>query len=134
MDITKSNQNQWWIDFYEHAWKTRAKKIEELIESGEVDPLRVVEKMLRWNSDKELWVDDDGNVSFKDESDQQTTGLLPTGKPAFRRVVMPYGPVDFPYYNKPFDLILDYLESHSFDAVVELGSGIARNLIEIFSR
>lgn len=129
--------------------------MESIINSGETNPLRVINKFSSvsrfsvehmpggagsefiFEKDKHYRNDDIINVIDKGEKhsiDIQSTSLLPTGMAVDRiinhknqeQIASSYTSCNHP------EFIADYCRERDFDAIIELGSGYSQNLIKIF--
>ncbi|MBF0104356.1 MAG: hypothetical protein HQM16_03405 [Deltaproteobacteria bacterium] len=140
--------------FYEHAWALRLEFLNKTIQEGEKHPLRLISKLNSHENYHILSVDPETNQArylpkFGDISanrevvnvikngtkiDIKSVAFLPTKVPVFRTKPVLGTYYDLPsYFNENVAAFLaDYLHDKQFDAVVELGSGYARNLIELY--
>lgn len=153
---TRGPKHNAWNTFYEHAWDARRRLMKQIIEDGETDPLRVInrfESLLRF-SRQDYDMDDEGEITrfeynlncarvkedisnFSKEGEQIVANincdLLPNGI-AIKK--------ELPFFDKAFEtssytetdvnrFIADYLGDKEVDAIVELGSGFCQNLIRL---
>lgn len=127
-----------WGAYYEKLWRERLKVMREFVAAGESDPLRVIHRFLSHErlNPIGLEVHSDGSMETVRKVDKNPYGfpMLPTGVPAFRVTSVRGKPTIVPYYENLMDFVVDYCRDKSFDAIVELGSGYGRNLIELFYR
>jgi len=117
-----------WQDSYESLWAMRHQLIKDLMGSGETHPARL-HYLLQWFH---RFYDPSGPIDHANNRDGFP--LLPTGVPAFRTMVVEDQVVVVPFYDNPNDFLVDLLIKDKPEAVVELGSGYGRNLIELFYR
>ncbi len=150
-----------WNGYYQRAWLKRKKIMSSIINSGEHDPLRVINllsSILRLSkrmrgTPKELESECDFNFDINNyRSDvvevirnvTKTKGssevivayqdMLPSGAPVDAlRVHRGKSHVSSSYAScDKMDFIADYCRSNKFDAVIELGSGYCQNLVRLF--
>lgn len=126
-----------WRDAYETAWRARRDLLAGMIADGESDPHRLVHRLYAHERFNVLGVDASGAIRFAPIDHARNPNkfpLLPTGVPAFRIVANQDRYTLAPYYAHPMDFLVDFLRQNPVDAVVELGSGYGRNLVELFYR
>lgn len=126
-----AHQNEFFLEGYERAWNTRLDMMRDMISKGVSGPLEVIHRLKVFEFDNVLMPD--GQFAPRPPYSENTR-LLPTGAPVFK--VHPFLGQYYPgpYYDDHVDFLLHYLAQHRFDAIVELGSGYGRNLIELFLR
>jgi len=115
-------------DVYELLWETRHKFIRDIIGAGETHPLRLHHLMAWFNR----FYDIRGPIDHAANADGFR--LLPTGVPAFRRMAVEDREVTVPFYDNTNDFLVDMMIKEKPDAVVELGSGYGKNLLELYYR
>lgn len=148
--IADTNEN-----YYEIAWNVRLQFIESLISEGETNLHRVIRKLESFERRYRLSVErgsyhalDQGSGGqeylaegfsgkaqwVRLESDERFD-VLPTGIPSYWRSSHRGKPIAVPAYADysciPAKWIVD-LCREEFDCIVELGSGLGRNLFEIY--
>ncbi len=148
-----------WNEFYEKSWDSRRKIMSDIIDSGETNPLRVVNLFLSSirlsNKEQQPLIRDAKNM-------MGITGRELEARPVDVRNVMlandRMGVKITPHMNLPggrradmqhthrnkfsvlssytdcdkMDFLSDYCQSRNFDAVIELGSGYGGNLVKLF--
>ena len=129
-------QDSYWLDFYEAAWAYRADAIDKMIKDGEHQPLRLIRRLAALESRSTL-------IHYKSSG---VTALVPKlypghdespdGCPSFMTTSLrgKYVRVPFHYGSTPTsDYLSDYIEKNGpYDAIIELGCGYGRNLIELY--
>ncbi len=126
-----------WQATYDDAWSVRRDFLASTITEGETDPHRLVHRLYAHERFNFMIKDDAGAIGFAPAdhaNNQHKFPLLPTGVPAFRVVANQDRFALAPFYAHPMDFLVDYLRQNPVDAVVELGSGYGRNLVELFYR
>lgn len=126
-----------WQTTYDDAWRERRDFLAARIAEGETDLHRLVHRLYAHERFNLIIADNSGTVGFAPidhARNEHKFPLLPTGVPAFRIVVNQDRLALAPYYAHPMDFLVDYLSQTPVDAVVELGSGYGRNLVELFYR
>ncbi len=117
-----------WRETYDDLWGIRHKLIKDFISSGETHPLRLY-NMYRY---VERFYSNGGPIDHANNSGGFP--LLPTGVPAFRRMAIENRIEILPFYNNSIDFLVDLMMNDKPEAVIELGSGYGRNLIDLFYR
>ncbi|MFT6733849.1 MAG: hypothetical protein ACJAS9_002043 [Polaribacter sp.] len=146
-----------WNDFSERSWHARKKIMKSIIDSGEKNPLSVIDKFASINRFSIEHMPEGVGTDFIFEKDQfyrhddvinitkngeehsiqtQNIGILPTGLPIDviinhrdqEQVVSSYTSCNHT------EFIADYCRGQNFDAIIELGSGYRKNLIKIFNQ
>ena len=131
--------SDYWDSFHENLFQRRRDLIRRFIAEGAVHPPQVLGQMY---SHERLHPPDEGlhRQVIGDNGDGADGGplnpnkfpRLPTGVPAFKYTWVRGQVAIIPYYDKPVQFLVDFLADKEFDAVVELGSGDGRNLIELY--
>jgi hypothetical protein len=141
-------------NFYEIAWNVRLQVIESLISEGETNPYRIIKKMESWERRYELVLDkvtmysptSDGNRgdvlaqgysgnAHWTPAQHERFEALPTGVVSFWESSLRGAELVVPAYTDiagiPAKWVVDLCrEDH--DCIVELGSGLGRNIFEIY--
>lgn len=128
-----SEQSKMWAEFYEGAWEARRKYIAELIAGGETEPNRVLNRLALYESANQL-VQENGEFIFESRENKKTGTPYPTGKPIFKYIAIEEQVIKVPFYSEPMDFLSDLIDSHHFDAIVELGSGLGTNIFKLHSK
>lgn len=153
----KGPKHNGWNTFYEFAWDARRKLMKEIIDSGESDPLRVINRFdtLVKFSEQKVELDDDGEVTsiaydlnsnrpevdisnFSKDGVNIMTNIecsrLPHGLPVGKQLPFFDKKSETSYYTETDvnTFIADYIAGKEFDAIIELGSGFCQNLIRLF--
>ena len=145
-------KQEYWHNYYQQAWQSRQKLMESIIDSGERNPLRVINKLssiLRFSDqgkaestficqqDSKYIKEDIRNVTITNGG--SSINIQPEMKfPGGRSVdaLVPHrGSANLVSSYSDSDkvsFIADYCRSRKFDAVIELGSGYSQNLIKLF--
>jgi len=113
---------------YDLLWDSRHTFIKNIIGAGETHPLRL-HYLLSWFS---RHYDIRGPIDHASNADGFP--LLPTGVPAFRRMGVGDEFQLLPFYENTNDFLVDLLSNDKPEAVVELGSGYGKNLLELYYR
>lgn len=123
-------QSDFFLKAYERAWNTRLAMMRDMVAQGVSGPLEVIHRLKTFEIDNTLTPDG----TFAPRSFGSETQRLPTGVPIYRArpFLGEYHPG--PFYDDHVEFMLHYLTQHKFDAIVELGSGYGRNLVELFLR
>lgn len=146
-----------WNEFYEKAWDARREIMKSIIDTGESNPLRVINTFASisrfsiehmpngadsdfiFEKDKHYRHDDVINVTDNGEEHSIQThdiGILPTGLAV--DVIINHKNQEqlassYTSCNHT-EFIADYCRGKNFDAIIELGSGYSQNLIKIFNQ
>jgi hypothetical protein len=126
-----------WQAYYQAAWQLRLKVLEELRQQGETHPLRLVHRLYAHERYHRIVVDEDGALRYAPSDHTENPHkfpVLPTGMPAYRIIPVRDKYEIVPFYQTPVDFLVDFLKDRKLDAVVELGSGYGRNLVELYYR
>lgn len=141
-------------NFYEIAWNVRLQFIDSLIAEGETNPYRIIKKMEAWERRHDLLLDKVTTYAPTGDGDRteiSATGYsgdarwiptkggrfdkLPTGIDAFVESSLRGAELVVPAYTDisgiPAKWIVD-LWRDDHDCIVELGSGLGRNIFEIY--
>ncbi len=126
-----------WHNYYEVAWRLRRQVMDALIGQGETHPLRLVHRLYAHERFHRIVFGDDDSLRYGPSDHVENPHkfpMLPTGMPAFRLVAVRDRYEIVPFYGTPVDFLVDFLKVKAIDAVVELGSGYGRNLVELYYR
>ena len=148
--IAETNEN-----FYEIAWNVRLQFVDSLIAEGETNPYRIIKKLESFERRSRLIVDRGRYYAQgPDSGDGELLGegfsgmarwvplerdgrfdVLPTGVPSYWESSQRGAPVVVPAYadyaSIPAKWVIDLCRDE-WDCIVELGSGLGRNLFEIY--
>ncbi len=127
---SNARQQEFWREFYERAWATRAAFIRAMTDAGETNPYRILkrleahERKFRLSETQEeyerLWKGEENG---------------PTGLPPFRSTTLRGHEIHVSFHATAnlHNFIIDYIaKAGPYDSIVELGCGYGRNLFEIF--
>ncbi len=141
-------------NFYEIAWNVRLQFVESLIAKGETNPYRILKTMESWERRYELVLDKVMNYSPTDDGSRgnilaqgysgnaqwmprqhERFETLPTGVASFWESSLRGAELVVPAYTDmtgiPAKWVVDLCrEEH--DCIVDLGSGLGRNIFEIY--
>jgi SAM-dependent methyltransferase len=127
-------QSDLWREFYENAWQARLTYLTQLIEEGETDPLRCLQRLFALERKHSLHMDVATRQVTWDRLPVDRNKLLPSGVET-SRVASGLGKfVEVPAYTNSSipEFLVDFIhERGPFDAVIELGCGIGRRIIEL---
>jgi len=130
--------------FYEVAWEARRQLIEKWCAERPTNPLRVLKKLESHEARYMLILDRvgrKGEILFSGKyawsaRHLDKAALLPTGVPPFVEVAIRDRAVMVPSYadmaGAPARWIADHCQGRAYDAIVELGSGLGRNLFATY--
>ncbi len=146
-----------WNEFYEKVWLKRKEKMTSIIESGESNPMRIINFLssdirfvqennripeIEGQDPKFIYKNRNGyamtdvrNVEIIDDRIKITPKqYIPTGMRADIQVAHRNTYSNTSSYSKcnKIDFLVDYCRLRKFDAVIELGSGYSQNLIRLF--
>ncbi|CAA7626135.1 hypothetical protein [Magnetospirillum sp. UT-4] len=125
-----TRQNDFYLDAYDRAWKARLDVMRDLIAGGAETAFEVVRRLKIFEIDHTMTMD----CTFRPIEPPTGDSLLPTGMPMLRPEPV-LGRLQMrPFYDDHVDFLLHVLTQHGVDAIVELGSGYGRNLIELYAR
>ena len=113
---------------YEQLWAYREKTLEEFISKYD-DPFAGVCAFKRFEADKLL--ESDGKYLTLGVEEKNS---FPHGRPVLKHMPILDKYVFVPYFKDYAEFLLDFVDHNPVDAIVELGSGMATNLIEMFYR
>jgi hypothetical protein len=128
-------QNQTWRDFYEKAWEGRLQFIENLIDSGETNPIRILGILKKFQRKNDFFIDNDSGSPGFIKTDFGGEALLPSGLPVQRIAAVNGQQIIIPSYTESNlnQFIVDIVDERGpFDAIVELGCGWGERLLEIY--
>lgn len=112
---------------YEKLWAFREKTLEEFIARYQ-DAYAGICAFKRFEADKLMQKDGRYVVA---ETDGEK---FPHGKPILKQLPVLDQYLNVPFYKDVIEFLLDFIDQDNFDAIVELGSGMGTNLIEMFYR
>ena len=130
-------QEEYWQNFYEKAWATRAKFMDECLKNGlnSYQAVKMLEKKERLNV---LSIDNaTSKVEWKKLQLPDTNVLRFARIPIVRLTTRQGAELIVPFHSSFnfYDMLIDIIdETGPYDSIVELGCGYGRNLIEIFYR
>ncbi len=135
--IAETNEN-----FYEIAWNVRKQFVDSLIAEGETNPYRIIKKLESFERRYRLVVDRgafgeglSGTARWVPLERDGRFDVLPTGVPSYWESSHRGAPVVVPAYadyaSIPAKWVIDFCRDE-WDCIVELGSGLGRNLFEIY--
>lgn len=128
-------QSEIWREFYENAWQARLAYLSRLIEEGETDPLRCLQLLFALERKHSLHMDVGTRKVTWDRLPMDRSKLLPSGVET-SRVASGLGRfVEVPAYTNSSipEFLVDFIDERGpFDAVIELGCGIGRRIIELY--
>ena len=133
-------QRDYWRTFYAEQWRFRQHFIEEKIQGGETNAMRLLgmlEKFERKNAivQDQIFTTDGVVVTSRIRPQTFSEELTPAGVPAFRESSLRGNVVKVPFHlpDAYVNFLTDVIdESGPFDAILELGCGLGRNLLGIF--
>lgn len=140
------------IFFYENAWAVRHQLLSDFIDKGESNPLRLINSLTKIERHHILEIDTAGNhlytprtkvqlpcenvVTSEDRLnlDLKDCSTFPTGLNFVTHIALykQYSAIPNYHLKSEATLILDFIKDMEVDAIVELGCGYGRNLIELF--
>jgi predicted DNA-binding ArsR family transcriptional regulator len=130
-----SQQAKEWEQYYEEAWNVRKNLAEQFVKLGLTDPFQIVQKINVLEGKYMLERDQkSAKLEFKKKYFPGEKHFFPTGKPLYSYVHLGEQLFAKPTYSNVAEFLMDYLDEHFFDAIVELGSGFGENLIELYYR
>lgn len=150
--MTNKEKEEYWHNFYSKAWGIRKKIAQDIIDSGETNPLRVLKifnSIIRFSG--EMKMQSDGNMAFDQDSiypqDDISNITIDENSISFKQVdKLPFGQDTakvrtfrdnlyvsslYSEFNKE-NFLLDYIRNKNFDAIIELGSGYCNNLVNLY--
>ena len=126
-----------WQNFYERAWATRAKFINECLERG-MNGYQAIKELEKKERKYQISLSADGVVEWEKIEIPDNNILSPEIRVPMLRISSMGGKEMTVPFHSSFnfaDLLVDVFESTGpFDSIVELGCGYGRNLFEIFYR
>jgi hypothetical protein len=132
-----SEQPQYWVDFYENSWEIRRRIFAKLLAEGNDDPLSIIKKFECHDLHFRIGKRSDGTV-FEEAIDY---GELNYAVPvSFPMTGIPVGLIKAfqdgvhlgPFYESINQLLVDHISFDTYDAIIELGAGYGKRLIEIW--
>lgn len=127
-----AKQEKHWQEFYEGAWQARAEILREYLGGG-LSPMQALGKFEAKERKEFLAKYTDGSYGWILRAGEKNPC---TNTPQNRQTSLSGAFVTIPYYNG-FDFIsmlVDVIDTLGpFDSIMELGSGLGRNLIRLFN-
>lgn len=134
--LEAGDQAMKWRNFCEGAWEARAKFMEDLIASGETNPVRIINLLHSKERKFQLSRRPSGEVKFQPRpTDRPDIPMTPAGTPLFHLSSFAGNLMAIPPYSfSQLHLwIVDFMDKTGpYDALIELGCGFGRNLFQIY--
>ncbi len=125
-----------WKKFYQDAWALRHRALQVVLQSPDCDAFMACERLKRFEGYHVIVPVDtpSGAKEFAFRKKLYTEDLAFTQRPFEDVRAYRDGKTSFPNYPRPVDYLLDIIDQHSFDSIVELGGGYAQNLFALHAR
>lgn len=129
-------QLEFWRDFYELAWQQRLEFISDLIEGGERNPLRCLRLLDAMERRYSLIMDRSSKTISWVKQTVDPQKRLPSGCENVRTAAFMGKFITLPpyTYSNLSAFLVDFINEREagFDAILELGSGIGKRVIELY--
>lgn len=125
----ESFQDPKWLEFYEKAWAERLEILNQIqSENPALSKYAISLEFKRREANKLRYATKEGSELITRDSE---TPQFPWGIPYTKTVTCPGGHTLSPWYSSSIDMICDAIKHYGPDNIIELGSGLGDNLIEI---